>query len=285
MAVFGFWIEPRSLSIKSLNVQSPAWPSSTAPLRLIVLADFHVDNLHMPPSRVRDIVRRVNDLKPDLILLAGDYIGGDFLMSGPEFGAREKRSSEANQLEEEGLKALDGFQSRLGTYAVMGNHDCWWSCTRVREVLANTHVQLLENRAILIKRPGGDVWIVGLEDGQTQAPNFALASNNVPTGAASLVLTHNPGLFDWPGNNYGVQISGHTHAGQVRFPIIGGLVHVSRHGEETANGYEIEGSRILIVTRGLGESGLPVRFNAAPQIMELTISHGPKVKVTQINKQ
>jgi predicted MPP superfamily phosphohydrolase len=77
-------------------------------------------------------------------------------------------------------------------------------------------------------------------------------------------------------------LSGHTHAGQVRFPIIGSIARMSRHTEDTADGWFIKDDRTLIVTRGLGTSGLPVRFMAPPQIMLLTISPGKEPQVKTI---
>ncbi len=277
-ALVGFWFEPNSLTFLKLDVQTPHWPAKTAPVRIVLLSDIHVDHLHMTPTRVRDIVKRVNALHPDLILLAGDYIGGDFWNTGPVRGKRALRKD--NAFEEDGLRALDGFDAPLGTYAIMGNHDCWWSCERVREVLAETRVHLLENQNARIARPGGDIWIVGIEDGQTQKPDFAVASAGVPEDAATIVLEHNPGLFDWPSNHLPLQMSGHTHAGQVRLPLIGGLASVSRHSEDTADGFQVVGDRVLIVTRGLGESGLPVRFGAPPQVMQLTVHPGATAQVT-----
>jgi hypothetical protein len=276
-----FWFEPESLTETTLDVQDPAWPSATAPLRVALLSDFHIGHLHMTPARIRTIAGRVDHPHPDVILLAGDYIGGDGLRRGD---ARRRANRPDNALEEEGLRALDALRAPLGTYAIMGNHDCYWDCARVRSILATTRVRLLENDAARLSRPGGDVWIEGIEDGQTQDPDFTGTDSRVPKGAASLVLTHNPGLFDWASNHASLQLSGHTHAGQVRLPLIGAIVRMSKHTEDTAKGWTIIDNRILVVTRGLGESGLPVRFGAPPQIMLLTIHPGPVAKVDKVGE-
>ncbi len=281
MAAIGFWFEPRSLTIKALDVETPAWPQGTAPLRVVLLSDIHTGGFHMPPARIIEIARRANVLHPDMIVLAGDYIGGDGLRKG-DARLRNHRPETDNAIQEAGLRALGELKAPLGVYAVMGNHDCYWDCGRVRTLLAGTPVRLLENRSIRIARPGGDIWVVGIEDGQTQQANFSLAAADVPAGAATLTVEHNPGLFDWPSNHAAIQLSGHTHAGQVRLPLLGAPIRMSRHTEDTAKGWTIAGDRILIVTRGLGESGLPVRFGAAPQIMILTIRPGPKAKVTAL---
>jgi len=279
LAADAFWFEPRSLTVTELDVQVPDWPATTAPLRVVLLSDFHVDNVHMPPDRVREIARRVTDLHPDVVLLAGDYIGGDVFKGRREFGARPMRSPKEIALDEDGLRALGAFDAPLGVYAVMGNHDCWWDCDRTRDVLAQTRIHFLENQAARLARPGGDVWILGVEDGQTQDPDFTATEAQAPAGAAVLSLTHNPGLFDWQSNHTPIQLSGHSHAGQVRLPFIGSIVRVCRHTEDTAKGWTIENGRILIVTRGLGSSGIPVRFGAPPQIMVLNLRPGPVAAV------
>jgi predicted MPP superfamily phosphohydrolase len=285
MAAVGFWFEPRSLTLSQLDVQVPSWPKDTAPLRVVLLSDFHVDDVHMKPERVRDIARRVKAMHPDVVLLGGDYIGGNVFRGRKEFGARPMRSPKEIALDEEGLRALGSFEARYGVYAIMGNHDCWWDCDTVRQILATTPVHFLENKAARIARPsspgipGGDVWIAGIEDGQTQAPNFPATAAQIPPGVATLTLTHNPGLFDWSSDHAPILLAGHTHAGQVRLPIIGSIVRVSRHTEDTAKGWTIINGRILIVTRGLGSSGIPVRLNCPPQIMLLTVHPGPVAKV------
>ena len=279
LAADAFWFEPRSTTVTELEAEVPEWPAGTAPLRIVLLSDFHVDNVHMPPSRVRDLARRVAALQPDVILLGGDYIGGDVFKGRRELGARPMRSVKEIALDEEGLRALGTFEAPLGVYAVMGNHDCWWDCQRTREVLAETHIHFLENKAAQLSRPGGDVWILGVEDGQTENPDFPATAAQAPEGAAMISLTHNPGLFDWPSNHTPIQLSGHSHAGQVRLPFIGALVQVCRHTNDTAKGWTIVDGRILVVTRGLGSSGMPVRFGAPPQIMVLTVRPGPVAKV------
>lgn len=279
MASVAFWFEPQSLTLTQMDVQAPAWPSSTAPLRVVLLSDIHTDPIHMTPTRVRDIVRRVNALHPDVVLLAGDYVGGDWLSAHRERkeGARNLRNSRRL---EEGLNAIAGFTAPLGVYAVLGNHDCWWNCAHVAEILAANGIHVLDNTSAAIDRPGGPVWIIGMADNMTQTPDFAAALQGVPDGAATITLIHEPDPFGYaPAPAGNLQLSGHTHAGQVRFPFIGAPIRNSPYQEPTAKGFLVQDNRILVVTRGMGESGIPVRFNAPPQIMLLTIHPGPIAKV------
>ena len=279
MASVAFWFEPQSLTLTVLDVQAPAWPNSTAPLRVALLSDIHTDPIHMTPARVRDIVRRVNALHPDIVLLAGDYVGGDWL-TGHHKRQEDARSPADNQKLEAGLNALSGFKAPLGAYAVLGNHDCWWNCSHVAALLSANGIHVLDNQAAKVDRPGGAVWIIGMADNITQTPDYATALRGVPDDAATLTLIHEPDPFAYaPAPAGNLQLSGHTHAGQVRLPLIGAPVRNSRYQERTAKGWLVEDNRILVVTRGLGESGIPVRFNAPPQIMLLTIHPGPQARV------
>lgn len=280
-----FWGEPQQFTARSFEVQSPSWPASAGPLRIALLSDFHVDGFHTPPERVRRIAAQVAELRPDIIVLAGDYIGGHGIRSGPPFADRADRSDHENAIDEAGLRALGAFEAPLGVYAVMGNHDCWWDCARVREILNGTSVVLLENRAVEVKRADISFWVTGIEDGQTQQPDFPGALANIPAGAPSIVAVHNPGLFDWNGNSAFLQLSGHSHAGQVRFPIIGAPVRMTRYTEETANGGMIRGDRILMVTHGAGEVGLPVRFGAPPEVLLITVISGASPRIRSVGTQ
>jgi predicted MPP superfamily phosphohydrolase len=150
LAFTAFWLEPRTLTVRALAIEAPSWRA--APLRVAFLSDIHVDNVHMPPPRIREIAARVRELSPDIVILGGDYVGGHLLRSGPPEAARSRRSPAENALDEQGLRALGAFSAPLGVYAVMGNHDCWWDCTRVREILNETGVVLLENRRLCTSR-------------------------------------------------------------------------------------------------------------------------------------
>lgn len=277
-----FCFEPETLTITKLDVETPSWPAGTAPLRAVFLSDIHIDPIHMPPSRVNKIVREVNSLHPDIVLLGGDYVGGDWLTL---HRSRKivVRTAEDNARESAGLKALGVLSAPLGVYAVLGNHDCWWSCEEVRRQLMTSGITVLVNQAALVRRPGGNIWIAGMANKTTSRPDFAAALRNVPSDAATISLIHEPDPFTRHPEAKLI-LAGHTHAGQVRFPVIGGIIRNSRYQEETAKGWLVRNDRILIVTRGLGESGLPLRFGAPPQIMLLTIHPGPAADVNHLGQ-
>lgn len=284
LAWMAFWEEPRLTSLTTLSVATPAWPENVAPVRVVFLSDIHVDAAHMQRERVARVAQAVSLLNPDIILLGGDYIGGMGFGAGPEGSARRRRSAADNRRDEQALAAFAGFRARYGVYAVIGNHDCWWDCARMRAILEAAGVTVLSNEAREIARPGAaSFWIAGAADADIQRPDFDRAAALIPAGAASLLVMHDAGLFDWDTNHFPIQFAGHTHAGQVRFPLIGAPVRMSRHTEDTADGFTMEDGRVLIVSRGLGAVGLPVRFAAPPQIMFVEIRHGAAPSVERLS--
>jgi uncharacterized protein len=276
LAAQAFWFVPRSLTVRETEITSPKWQGP--PVRIALLADIHGDNFHMPIARIKSLAVSVAALKPDIVLLGGDYTGGHFKKSSPPGAQMENRSDAENAFEREIILALGELRAPLGVFAIMGNHDCWWNCGEVRRLFARTKVTFLENQAVQVARPSGAFWVVGIEDGQTQAPDFIAANQNVPPNSDVLTLVHNPGLFRWPTNQAAFQFSGHSHGGQVRFPVIGAPVRMSRYTEETVDQPYIQDGRVLTVSTGLGEIGLPVRFGVPPEIVLVTVSNGNEVR-------
>ncbi len=269
-----FWREPRSLALAYVQVRTPAWPAGTGPLRVVFLSDLHADRAHMPPERVRRLVLTANALSPDLIVLGGDYVGGLWDEGGSRL-PRARRSSRSNQAIEEGLAALAGLKARYGAVAVLGNHDGWWSADRATALLQGVGIRVLRNAGIRLRRPDGDVWVVGLDDAIAGRPNLASAMAGAPHGVAILGVAHEPGQF-YATPGLPVLLAGHTHGGQVRLPWLGAVVHRSPFINAGFDQPVVRGGRVLVVTRGLGESGLPARFGSPPEIMLVEIGPGPQ---------
>lgn len=285
LAFKAFWHEPRSLIIKEVKIESPHWHGK--PIRIALIADIHADNYHMPLSRVKTIITKTSALNPDLVFIGGDYAGGHFGQSHKPGTSLENRSDDDNQLHRDLITAFDPLAKNtpLGAIAIMGNHDCWWSCDETRKAFSQTKVVFLENRNHHIQQLGWDFWVIGLEDDYSQHPDYGLQFSQIPSGADVLTLAHNPRLFYLPEASMvfssrskypNIQFSGHSHGGQVRFPIIGAPVTSTPYTNETIDGYMFENSRTLIVTSGLGETGLPVRFGVPPEIMIVELKNGAR---------
>jgi predicted MPP superfamily phosphohydrolase len=220
----------------------------------------------MPLSRIEEIVDIANGLKPDLIVLLGDFMAGmeRFRLSAvpaPEWG-----------------RILGGLKAPLGVRAVLGNHDWWTDVHAARSALLANDIPVLENDVELVRPENGPpFWLAGLGDqlayhigyrqfrGVDNLPGMMarIPDDNVPV----VMLAHEPDIFHGGSERIGLTLSGHTHGGQVNLPILGRMVVPSAFGDRYAYGHVVEEGRHLIVSGGLGCSGIPVRFGVPPEVV------------------
>lgn len=259
LVFYGTFIEPARLIDRSETIQIAHWPRELNGLKIAVLSDIHVGGWAIDDKKLRLIVERTNALQPDVIVIAGDYMSGD--------GWMKRRV-----MPEEFAPALKGFKAPLGVYSVLGNHDWWWNGNRVRNVLEANGIKVLEDEVFKIEGKGAPLWIIGLADLWTRPQHVAETIAKVPEGETVIALTHNPDLFPRLPQRVPLLLAGHTHGGQVRFPIIGTVIQPSDFGQRYVKGHVYENGHHLFVTSGIGTSILPVRFNVTPEIVLLTIN-------------
>jgi hypothetical protein len=239
--------------VRRASISMPGWPAGAGPVRVALLSDIHLGNLATGPGRLRRIVDRVNALRPDLVVLAGDFIAGH---------------ERADARVAPGLAALGRLNAPLGVVAVLGNHEYWTDAPTTRRALERAGVTVLANDAT--RR--GPVVVGGLDDMVTRhadLPATLAAMRRV--GGARLLLSHSPDIA--PGLPHGVPLllAGHTHCGQVSVPLLGPPVEVSRYGARYRCGLVREGGRLTVVTAGTGTSTLPLRFGVSPDLWLLTL--------------
>jgi len=237
-------------------------------MRIAVLADLHVA---APWTTLADIgrwVALVQAQKPDLVVLAGDYLAGRAI-TGRRAGAGEI------------VAALAGLSAPLGVWAILGNHD-WQDCalalgsdyqqSSVVAAFEGGPVRLLRNGAASVRHAGFEFWLVGF-DSQRPVPGRPdigfhrpdQAFDGVPGDAATILLAHEPDYFAQGDTRAGLQISGHTHGGQLN--LFGWRpMTPSRYGGKYAYGHIRDGARQMVVSGGLGFSGLPMRIGQPPEV-------------------
>ena len=222
---------------------------------VVLLADLHVAGPDLPPDRLERIVGQVNGLKPDLILIAGDFVSDKTL-------ATRRYSTRA------AVAPLANLRARHGTFAVLGNHDHWRSAGEVRRELRAAGVTLLDNAAMR----AGPLVVGGVDDAMT---GHADMSRTVAAmrriGGVPVLLSHSPDAFPDMASDVGLMVAGHTHCGQVHVPFVGALSYASDHGDRYGCGIIREGGRMVVVSAGLGTSVLPIRFGAPPDLWRITI--------------
>jgi len=263
VAFWGFLIEPGRLVTRQQTIEIDHWPQPLDGLRIAVLSDLHVDNWFITEKKLRTIVERTNQLQPDLIVILGDYMSSNGRVT--------------HRVEPEVFGAiLKDLHAPLGVYSVLGNHDWWYSGMRVRAGLEHNGIKVLENEAAQLDVRGTSLWLVGLADLWTRPQRIAEAVAKVPEGQPLIALTHNPDIFPNVPQRVQLVLAGHTHGGQVRFPLIGPVVESSRYGDRWVRGHVFEDNHHLFVTTGIGTSIVPVRLGVTPEIVLLTLKSGPQ---------
>lgn len=269
-AAYGFGIEPRFfLNVQRYALRPAGWPAGLR-LRIAALSDPHLGNPYMPLDRWAEIVDAANALRPDLIVLLGDYPAGHRLLTRPVPMADFARVS-------------GGLKAPLGVIAILGNHD-WWADeaaqlvghgpVRVQRLLERNGIHVLHNDAVRIRGAGAPFWVLGLGDqlalyrsGGPHAGLNDLAGTlaKADDDAPAILLAHEPDIFPRVPRRIALTLSGHTHGGQVRLLGYSPIVP-SDYGNRYAYGHVEEGSRHLVVSGGLGCSTLPVRLGVPPEI-------------------
>lgn len=259
LLAWAFWWEPGRLIVNRAAFELPEWHAG-ARTRIAVIADLHVGSPRNGLDNLRRVVDRLNGLRPEVVLIAGDLVIDNVL--GGRFVPPEEIAA-----------ILAGIETG-GVYAVLGNHDRWLSAERVTAALRAAGVVVVENRGVRVRLSGGSVWMAGASDYWTGHPDLERALDGARPGEPVILLTHNPDLFVEVPERVALTVAGHTHGGQVVLPFIGRAITPSRFGDRFAAGLRVEDGRHLFVTTGIGTSRLGVRFLVPPEIALLEI-RGP----------
>ncbi len=245
-------------------------------LNIAVISDLHVCRPWTPLGRVERIVAAVNALHADLILLPGDFLMDRNLPGIPV---------PAGPI----VERLKPLTAPLGVAAVLGNHD-WWDCrlsrqtdfarNSVAEALEGSGIVHLANRSNEIRHGDGAFWLVGIDSQGARKhmhqpglhdPHAAFAE--VPKDAPAILMAHEPDYFAEGDHRTFLQISGHTHGGQAN--LLGWRpMTPSAYGGRYAWGHIRDGDRHLIVSGGVGYSGVPLRLLQPPEIVLVTVTGG-----------
>jgi predicted MPP superfamily phosphohydrolase len=246
-------VEPHWPEVTRLAITVPALPHAMDGLTIAHLSDLH-HGPYVPIGDVRRAVKLVGSLCPDLVALTGDYISEDSVFA----------SSCAD--------ALANMQARYGVFACLGNHDHWHGAQAVTTALQGVGIRVLLNQAMSIDGSKAGPWIVGVDDIWEGLDDLERAMAGVPGGSPAILLAHEPDFADsacaWP--SIVLQLSGHSHGGQVRLPVYGALI-VPPYAERYPMGYYRVRHMALYTSRGIGLVAPPVRLNCRPEIALITL--------------
>ncbi len=221
--------------------------------RIVQVSDLHVGTW-LTVDTLTDTVEIVNQLKPDLIAITGDFV-----------------SYNPQEYIDGITAAISRFYAPDGIFAVLGNHDHWTDAALIRSNLKFAGVEILSNQVVTIERSNNRVHIAGIDDHYVKRDRLDLILNQLPKNEFSVLLAHEPDFIETSAATgaFDLQLSGHSHGGQILLPAVGPL-YLPKHGRKYPSGlYKINGT-YLYTNRGLGTAELQLRLNCPP---EITVFH------------
>lgn len=244
------------LSVKKL-------PEAFDGLRIAQLSDFHYGDLcQIPIRKAVDIVKK---LKPDLVVLTGDFVTVPmWVRSARDRGSVAQTAGPCARL-------LREMEAPLGLFAVLGNHDLNANSQIVTELIESNGIPVLLNSSVAIEREGARLWLAGVDDVLEGKPDLERALKGLPGNEPVALLAHEPDFAD-EAARYSIflQLSGHSHGGQVWLPGIG-APWLPRLARKYPRGLRKIGDFVLYTNIGLGTIRVPVRLNCPPEVTILKL--------------
>jgi uncharacterized protein len=236
------------------------WPERMDGFTIALLSDFHYDP-YCSVHPLRAAIGMVNNLRPDLIVLTGDFV------SVPLFGDTRKGAFDAEPC----ARLLRQMTAAHGVWAVMGNHDEGTDREIVNRALQAESIRVLANQSEAIERDGARIWLAGVNDVLSHTADLSQTLRKVPATEAVILLAHEPDFADEASRfPVDLQLSGHSHGGQIRLPLLPPLYLPSMAKKYVLGTYQV-GPLPLYTNAGLGTVGVPLRFNCPPEITLLTL--------------
>lgn len=240
---------PYAVKLESVVIGDERDSGETVPLRIAFVTDTHVGPA-ISAAYVDRAMQLVMDEEPDLLLL-----GGDFVCESPRYIA-----------DAAAVVGAYAERARLGAFAVLGNHDYSNDAPRLAAHLERKGIHVLRNEAAPVPESDGKYWIVGVDDAILSRPDPDAAFAPVPASATALALWHEP---DWAEESAAhgaiAQLSGHSHGGQVRLPIVG-HVAAPAGGKRYVSGMNWANGMPIYTSRGVGVYRPPVRLRCSPEV-------------------
>jgi len=243
--------EATTLSLERIDIRLGRLPKKLDGLKCVHLSDIH----HSPLTELKHIERAVkfaNRLKPDIVLLTGDYVSHDSDYIAPV------------------AETLAKLRSPMGTFACLGNHDHWTDAAMVTELFRGEGITMLVNEGLRLgDDDGASFWLGGVDDHMVGQTDIAAALTGSYPDEVKILLAHNPVIFRQAVKKHvDLTLSGHTHGGQVK--LRDKEKNMIRRRKLSSGLHERNSSQIYI-TRGIGTVVLPVRYQCPPEITLLTL--------------
>jgi uncharacterized protein len=211
--------------------------------------------------RAVDIVNRMN---PDVVALTGDFI------TVPPLHHRSSARKAAANIEP-CAQLLSRLHTALGSFAVLGNHDAESDSGRIVATLEQQGIVVLRNGSVPLERMGTRIWLSGIDDVLRGKPDLERTLHAVPRNELAILLAHEPDCADRVScSAVALQLSGHSHGGQIRLPLIGPL-YLPPLARKYPWGLHRIGPLTLYTNAGIGTIRVPVRLNCPPEVTLFTL--------------
>jgi hypothetical protein len=252
---YGAFVEAHWLQVERVPIPLTRLPAAFHGFTIAQLSDVHFGKL-VDPAHIRRAVDVTLDLAPDLIVLTGDYVS-DMTDKEPKLITSE----------------LGRLSAPAGVWAVLGNHDHNLGARIVTQALTRANVRVLRNANGVVRRAGEQLWLAGVDDVCRRKHDLSGAMQGIPEDAPVIALVHEPDFADEVALEPRVrlQLSGHSHGGQVCCPLLGPL-RLPLLGRKYPQGLYQIGGLWLYTNRGLGTMGVPIRFHCRPEITLFTLT-------------
>lgn len=245
------------IEITRLNLALPRLGAAFQDYKLVQISDLHIGTW-INRTRLQGVVEMVNREEPDLVAITGDFVTYD-----PEI------------FEEDLVSVLRQLESRDDPVAILGNHDHWTDPDLVRKILCRSGLKDLSNRVMTIQRGLDSLHIAGVDDILEDLADLDSVLDQLPHEGAAILLAHEPDFAkkSAASGRFDLQLSGHTHGGQVVLPLVGPPI-LPPLGRKYPKGFYQVKDMLLYTNRGVGTASLRLRINCPPEIAILTLQPG-----------
>jgi len=257
------FVESNHPHVVKLEIPLARLPEAFDGLTIAQLSDFHYEG-HFSVVPIRKAVESVHRLRPDLIVLTGDFVTVPVLERTPLMVRALSMAAPCAEV-------LQELQAPLGRFAVLGNHDGELGGARIAGTLRDHGIPVLRNQAVPLERGASRLWVVGIDDVLRGEPDLGAAIEKIPANEATILLAHEPDFADESSlRPIDLQLSGHSHGGQIWIPGIGApwLPPLSR---KYPRGMYKVGNLTLYTNIGIGTIHAPIRINCPPEITLITL--------------
>lgn len=268
LAFISLFIAPYWLEVEQTTITCEDLPEAIGQLRIVYVSDIHHGAQLFSEARLTSLIQRINNLNADLVLLGGDY-------------ATDKLTSAAF------FSDLPRISSRYGVYAVAGEVDRYpmdkknESVSRLRNAMSTAGITLLSNEVASVRIGTSDIYLAGIDEVTTGLYDIAGVASQVRSQDFVIFLSHNPSIIaealratdqNGHGNWIDLGLFGHTHGGQI--PFLERVFDFDGIAWRYESGWLHESRAWLLISRGVGTTGIPIRLFCTPQIHLITIQSG-----------